>query len=482
MMSSLVINWLLFSISVACLIYLGIRAKRFVRKDGESGFLLAGRSLGTFVGASTVVATGFSGWAFVGSPGMAYQYGTIELLANFMFAPAMVLGVLFFGNYLRRRAEELGSLTIPEYVAVQHADGLTRRFIQGFGALITIGLLLVFLIGQIKALGLLAAPLLGLPMNLAAILLMAVIMVYTTMGGMKAIAWTNGLMAVGMAVGAVMILIAVFDHTSLTDLLSRLSSIDRELVSPSTGTPYGDSRFSAFLVLPYAFLFTMCLPYMASRILAFRKDVTMHDAALIVAILTCILSVTPVAGLYARAYMEPLAEPDQAIIAVINELLGPLARAFIGLFILFAIQTTASSLLHTIGSAASHDLRKALVPEKELPQSRVLFIDRATVLIFGVLAVIGMFYAPPFMLVWLGILGTGSLLASFAVPVFFSSFWLGNGYGTLAAMLSGLTVSAAMLLYFESGWIEGPLLGCVISAVAYYLVSVATFSRQPRRA
>jgi sodium/pantothenate symporter len=293
------------------------------------------------------------------------------------------------------------------------------------------------------------------------------------MGGMKAIAWTNGLMAVGMAVGAVMILIAVFDHTSLTDLMSRLSSIDRELVSPSTGTPYGDSRFSAFLVLPYAFLFTMCLPYMASRILAFRKDVTMYDAALVVAILTCILSVTPVAGLYARAYMEPLADPDQAIIAVINELLGPFTRAFIGLSILFAIQT--------IGSAASHDLRKALVPEKELPQSRVLFIDRATVFIFGILAVIGMLFAPPFMLVWLGILGTGSLLASFAVPVFFSSFWQGNGYGTLAAMLSGLTVSATMLLYFESGWIEGPLLGCVVSAVAYYLVSVATFSRQPRR-
>jgi sodium/pantothenate symporter len=219
---------------------------------------------------------------------------------------------------------------------------------------------------------------------------------------------------------------------------------------------------------------------MASRILAFRKTVTMHDAALVVAILTCILSVVPVAGLYARAYMEPLAEPDQAVIAVINELLGPFARALIGLAILFAIQSTASSLLHTIGSAASHDLRLALIPRKKLEPSRVLAIDRTTVFVFGVLGLLGMLYAPPFMLVWLGILGTGTLLASFAVPVFFSSFWLGNGYGTLAAMLSGFAVSATMLLYFESGWIEGPLLGCVVSAVAYYLVSLATFSRQPR--
>ena len=89
-------GWSLFCLSVVVLVYLGIRANRVVRKDTVSGFLLAGRSLGVFVGSATVVASGFSGWAFIGSPGVAYQYGTVELLTNFMFSPAMVLAILFF--------------------------------------------------------------------------------------------------------------------------------------------------------------------------------------------------------------------------------------------------------------------------------------------------------------------------------------------------------------------------------------------------
>ena len=473
-------GWSLFCLSVVVLVYLGIRANRVVRKDTVSGFLLAGRSLGVFVGSATVVASGFSGWAFIGSPGVAYQYGTVELLTNFMFSPAMVLAILFFGDYLRRRAQELNSLTIPEYIAAQHAGGLTGRFIQGLAAVLTIVLLSVFLISQIKALGLLASSLLGLSVSTSAIVLMSIIIIYTTVGGMAAIAWTDGVMVIGMTIGAVLLVTAIFGQTTPSELIDTLAAADRELVYPTTGEPYGTGKLSVFLMLPYAFLFTLCLPHMANRILAFKKSVRMHTAALFVAIFTCILSITPIAGLYARAYMAPLSEPDQAIIAVIDQLVGPFVGAVIGISVLFAIKSTTNSLLHAISSAVSHDLRKALVPGRKLQPEKVLFINRVTVVVIGVLGLLGMLYAPPFMLVWLGIVGTGSLLASFAAPILLSPLWLGNGFGALAAMGTGFPVSASMLLYFESGWVEGPLLGCAAGALAYYVVSKMTFSLQPR--
>ncbi|PIE74236.1 MAG: hypothetical protein CSA19_00775 [Deltaproteobacteria bacterium] len=68
------INWLILAISVVGLIYLGGRAGRRVSDKDESDFLVAGRSLGPFVLAGTIIATGFSGWGFIGSPGAAYQY------------------------------------------------------------------------------------------------------------------------------------------------------------------------------------------------------------------------------------------------------------------------------------------------------------------------------------------------------------------------------------------------------------------------
>lgn len=166
--TELIINWLIMAISFVVLIGIGWKSSQIVDDSvDESGFLLAGRSLGPFVGGSTIVATGFSGWGFMGSPGVAYQYGAIELLGNFMFAPAMVIAVLFFARYLSKRAESMGSCTIPEYAARLHSDGSggdkLARWVQGVAAVITIVLLLVFLTSQIKAVGLLAASWLELP-------------------------------------------------------------------------------------------------------------------------------------------------------------------------------------------------------------------------------------------------------------------------------------------------------------------------------
>nr|WP_277987329.1 hypothetical protein [Halomonas tianxiuensis] len=88
--------------------------------------------MGAFVAAGTIVATGFSGWGFMGSPGVTYQFGAIEVLGNFFFAPAMMIAVLYFARFLQRRALEMGSNTIPEYIAQSHGSGAMGRVLQGW--------------------------------------------------------------------------------------------------------------------------------------------------------------------------------------------------------------------------------------------------------------------------------------------------------------------------------------------------------------
>src|SRR5690554_7979403 len=87
----------------------------------------------------------------MGSPGVTYQFGAIEVLGNFFFAPAMMIAVLYFARFLQRRAIEMGSNTIPEYIAQSHGGGAMGRVLQGVAGFITILLLLVFLTSQIKA-------------------------------------------------------------------------------------------------------------------------------------------------------------------------------------------------------------------------------------------------------------------------------------------------------------------------------------------
>ena len=60
--NSMVMNWIIMACGMLLLVYLGIRANKIASSDDEAGFLLGGRSLGPFVMAGTIMATGFSGW------------------------------------------------------------------------------------------------------------------------------------------------------------------------------------------------------------------------------------------------------------------------------------------------------------------------------------------------------------------------------------------------------------------------------------
>lgn len=475
------LNWAIMLVSIGVLVYLGIRASGIAEEDDEAGFLVAGRTLGPFVGAATIMATGFSGWGFMGSPGVAYEFGTIEVLGNFFFAPAIVIAILFFARFLQQRANEMGSNTIPEYIARWHGEGRWSRVLQGVAAFITVVLLLVFLTSQIKAVGLLSASFLNVSVTVGALIIVGVMIVYTMWGGLAGVAWTDTVMVVGMTVAAVIISFQIFGDMTPAQLISELNRENPELVNPTTADPYGQFRGSIFLVLVYAFMFAAVLPYMAIRFLAFKPDIKLHKAGLYAAPLGVILSLVPIVGLYVRAKLPPLEQADQAMPTYLDTFLPPALGGLITLFILFAMKSTANSLLHTVSSAVSHDLRLAFFGSRDVSPQRALLVNRAAVLVLGLTGLLMMVLAPPFLLSFLGILGTGTLFAAMAGPVFVSAFWLGNAYGALLAMVTGFVTSGGLLLYTDIGWVEGPLLGSLVSIIVYMVVSRLTFSIQPRR-
>ncbi|SDL49656.1 sodium/pantothenate symporter [Modicisalibacter muralis] len=467
-------NWGLLLLTFGLLIYLGYLSSKTMQKDDEGGFLVAGRSLGAFVGAGTIVATGFSGWGFMGSPGVAYQFGAIEVLGNFFFAPAMMIAVLYFARFLQRKAIDMGSNTIPEYIAQSHGGGGMGRVVQGVAAFITIVLLLVFLTSQIKAVGLLGASWLGIELNQSAFLMVGVIIIYTMLGGLAAVAWTDTVMVCGMALAAVIIIVQMLTSVNLGEWQAALNAIDPELLNPTTGAPYGEHPGSVFLVLPYAFLFAAVLPYMAIRFLAMKPEVKLHRVGVYVAILGALLSLIPVVGIYVRMHMPDLADPDKAMPMYLEHFMHPALQGIITLFIIFAMKSTANSLLHTVASATSHDLRLSLFKQSATSAGTALFVNRAAVVVLGIVALLMMLYAPPFMLSWLGILGTGTLLASMIGPVFISTFWQGSAWGALSAMLIGFVTCGYMMLFADVGWLVGPLTGCVVSSICYIGVSCLT--------
>ncbi len=471
------LNWIVLGLSIILLLYLGGKAGRRVSDTDEGDFLVAGRSLGPFIIAGTVIATGYSGWGFMGSPGAAYKYGTIELLGNFFFGPAMAVAVLFFARYLRNRAENIGSDTIPEFVVNLHCDdkkSASARLLRGVTSVGMVIFLTVFLTGQIRALGMLGGSWLNIDPRMASALLLAIIAIYTMWGGLLAVAWTDTFMVIGMTLAAIYMTVQIFTDIPLGEMIQQLKAVDANLVQPETSDPYGQSKASVFLVFAYALVFSTALPYMSVRFMAMKRGISIARTGLYTAVLGCILSLVPLVGLYVRLKNPDLPNADLAMPWYLANIPPLLVGSVITLFILFSMKSTANSILHTLSTAVSHDMRHALFTQSDLSGKGVLLLNRVWVILVALLGFASTFFLPKAMLNFLGIFSSGTLMAALSGVLLVSIFYTGTVAGAFVSMFAGAITSVYLLTSGIVGWVEGPLLGVVASAVTYVVVSVFT--------
>ena len=101
----------------------------------------------------------------------------------------------FLADHPSRRAQAMGSCSIPEHAARLHATESLGRVAQGVEAIAST-VLLVFPTSRMEAVGLLAAGWLDLPGGWEATLTTA-INLYAVLGGLLRVAWTDTLMPLG---------------------------------------------------------------------------------------------------------------------------------------------------------------------------------------------------------------------------------------------------------------------------------------------
>lgn len=462
-------NWIVFILASLALIGVGVYSKQKLKKQAVSageGFLLGGKQIGAFVGAGTLMATGYSGWGFIGSPGTAYAYGTIEILANFFFAPAIIFGTLLFANFMRKNAKESGGLTVPEYLATTHrGTDQQRRLVHFFAGLATFVFLSVYMIGQIRAVGLVGAQWLGIPEIYASGLLMLVVAIFTIQGGLLAVAITDTLMCIGMLIAAVIVFVVIIQDVSLVEMFSSLGKVDPQVLNPTSSSPYGSGLFSVFLVFIYALLFTTTLPYMSVRFLSLKEDIKIHKMVLYMAPMGVILSLIPFVGVYMRYKQPNLPNPDSAMPLFLTTYLSPVVGGIITLFILFAMMSTISSVLQALASALSYDLFVSVTNKKEGPKSDL--INRLMVGFVSAWVMILTFVAPQGMLNQIAYVGTGGLIAMFAGPTIMRVFVKADLRTCFASMVTGLLSNVILVLAFSVGWVEAPIIGGLLGSLVY---------------
>jgi len=167
-------------------------ARRARRDATPADHFLAGRGLGAFVLFLTLYATAYSGNSLLGYPGEAYRRGFSWVMSTgFMMAIIVVFHVLV--PKLRPVAVSRGFLTPGDWLRHRFGGEPWGRAVLGACAVLMTWALANFLLAQLTAMGHVTSQVTeGLvPFWAGVVGLAALILLYETLGGMRAVAWTD---------------------------------------------------------------------------------------------------------------------------------------------------------------------------------------------------------------------------------------------------------------------------------------------------
>lgn len=159
----------------------------------EEETMLAGRNIGMFVGIFTMTATWVGGGYINGTAEIVYTAGLVWCQAPFGYALSLMLGGIFFANKMRTKG----------YVTM--LDPLQDAYGSRMGGLLFLPALcgeVFWSAGILAALGATLAIILQVPLDPAVVISALIAVLYTWIGGLYAVAYTDvvqlGCIAIGL--------------------------------------------------------------------------------------------------------------------------------------------------------------------------------------------------------------------------------------------------------------------------------------------
>ena len=477
-------------------LWLGIHASRKSAKEhSDKGFLanyFAGsRSMGGVVLSMTLVATYTSASSFLGGPGLAFSYGmSWSWVAGVQIGAAfLTLGVL--GKKFAIVARRTNAVTINDYLRARYKSP---------AVVILCGIaMVVFFTTQMIAQFIGGATLLqsvtGLPYWMGLLLFGAVVIIYTSVGGFKAVVTTDTIQGVVMTCGTFLLLFFVIYHAGGMENI--VSSLD-------AGNPgwdlMGKGEYGAEIAAlrPGALISfwvlvgvaVLGLPQTAVRCMGFKDTESMHKAMIYGTVVIGILMIgMHLAGTLAYPLIpaEKLDSTDQVIPYVVMKYMPAWAA---GLFLaapLAAVMSTIDSLLILASATIIKDLYLHYIKKVPLgtdavnnPEYDEAF-DKVPKYSFALTAAIGIIgcalaFNPPDVIVWINLFAFGGLEATFFWPIIGGLYWKkGNAKACLASVICGL----ATFIFFNRVkilplGIHEIIVGLIIGGIAYFLVGHLT--------
>lgn len=188
------------------MIVLGLAARRRHKSGDLADFYLANRSIGALLLLLTLYATQYSGNSLIGYPGEAYRIGFMWVM-SVGFMMVVIVGYLTFAPQLYRESRRFKFVTPGDWI--DHRFG--SRTLSLAASLVFLVTITNFLLAQLMAMGHTMDALSdgAVPYWAGVVGLGLIVVIYESVGGMRAVVWTDALQALMLLVGIIGMLIAV---------------------------------------------------------------------------------------------------------------------------------------------------------------------------------------------------------------------------------------------------------------------------------
>lgn len=442
---------------------------RAPRSGGAQGFLeeyfLGGRSMGGFVLAMAIIASYTSAGSFVGGPGVAYTLGLGWVLLAMIQVPTVFLTLGVVGKRFAIASRRLGAVTVTDFLRARYRSEAVVILCSAALLVFFTAAMLAQFIGGARVFQAVT----GYSYETGLIIFGLTVVIYTAVGGFRAVALTDAVQGVVMVVAALVILAAVLHAGGgMEHCVRKLREIDPALLTPfGPGDSLPAPMLLSFWVL--VGLGVLGLPQTAQKCMAYRDSRAMHTAMLVgTAVTGFLLLCLHLAGTLGRAVLPDLPSGDLVMPTLTVSLLSPF---WAGVFVagpLAAIMSTVDSMLLMASAAIIKDLyiRYRLRNDlSRLTPDRISRMSLACTLGLGLL-VFAAALRPPELLVWINLFAFGGLEAVFLWPLVLGLYWKkADTRGALCSMIVGLGVFLGLSAGGTSPWGIHPIVPTALASL-----------------
>ncbi|MEY9968570.1 SSS family solute:Na+ symporter [Streptacidiphilus sp. MAP12-16] len=436
------------------------------RARSKSDFLVAGRRLGPLMYTGTMAAVVLGGASTIGGVRLGYTYG----LSGAWMVFAIGLGLLALSIFFSARIARLRVYTVAEMLSLRYGDAAS--IISGVVMWVyTLMLAVTSTIAYASVFDVLF----GLPRWTSIIIGGAIVVGYSTLGGMWSITLTDMVQFVVKSIGVLLLLlpIAVVKAGGFSGMEARLP---HSYFSPTTIG--GQTIFTYVLIYTFGMLIGQDI---WQRVFTARSDKVAAYGGTVAGVYCLVYAVAgAVIGTATKALYPTLDGADSAFATIVKHTLPTGVKGLVLAAALSAMMSTASGALIASATVANNDIWrrvKALVgrsPEAgTLSDHDEVRTNRLFILVLGI-ASIAIACALSDVISALTV-AYNLLVGGLLVPILGGLVWKrGNLPGALAAVVSGgVTVSAFMVV--KGVLANEPIYyGLGVSLFAYLLVSLVT--------